>query len=214
MAYGPRSAGIVTDRPTIDSVREITDADLAGLEREQELGRVQQFRDSHHMVARLFAMGLRPGQVAEETGYSAQRVWTLFQDPAFQELVAHYRGIVDDQFAESQDEYYRTVSANRRISARLINDKLNDTEPDDIGFRELVLIHSDAADRTGYPKRNVAVNVNMDFASLLDKAVARSDSAKVISTELSPPASPPGGAEPGGRANQPSQPSDPLRRRA
>lgn len=215
MAYGPRSAKIVTDRPSIDSVREVTDADLSGLVREGP-NRVQVLRDSHHMAARLFAMGLRPGQVSEETGYSHNHISILARDPAFEELVAHYRGVVDDQFAESRDEYFSTVSANRRIAARLINDKLSTAEPEDVSLRELVLIHSDAADRTGYPKRNVTTNVNLDFAALLDKAVERSSQAKLINHVPSPsqPSSPPSGAGPGGQSLSPNPPADPLRRRA
>ncbi len=178
------------------------------------------------MVARLFAMGLRPGEVATETGYSLGRVSTLSGDPAFQELIAHYRGLVNDAFADRQDEYFQTISANRTIAARLINDKLSEVEPEDVSFRELVLIHSDAADRTGYPKRTVALNVNADFASLLDRAIQRSQSAKLIEGSAPPADSLPGsssqqpgcvsspGTDGGGEDIDPRSLPQPLRRRA
>lgn len=134
----------------------------------------KRFRDSHHMIARLFAMGLRSGEVASRTGYSLARVSLLRNDPAFDELVSAYRSDVDEEWRESVDEYFELISANRTISARLINDKLTEAEPDDVSFRELVNIHADAADRTGYPKRSVAVNVNVDFAAQLDRAIKRS----------------------------------------
>lgn len=202
-------------RPAIDSVRELTAADIAGLERAKNQNPVKVHRDSHHMVARLFAMGLRPGEVATETGYSLGRISTLAGDPAFQELIAYYRNMVNQAFADRQDEYYQTVSANRRLSARLINDKLSEVEPEEISFRELVLIHSDAADRTGYPKRTVALNVNADFASLLDKAIQRSQGAKLIEGTVSdqPALGLPAGD---GGEQTPSQESapQPIRRRA
>jgi hypothetical protein len=176
------------------------------------------------MVARLFAMGLWPGEVATETGYSLGRVSTLGGDPAFQELIAHYRGMVNEAFADRQDEYFQTISANRTIAARLINDKLADVEPEDVSFRELVLIHSDAADRTGYPKRTVALNVNADFASLMDRAIARSNSAKLIEGSVGEaplgdsavqPALSSRGTDGQGGAAQPTLPlPEPLRRRA
>lgn len=201
--------------PSVDSVRDLTAADLRGLVRTKVYGKVKKFRDSHHMLARLFAMGLRPGEIAEEVGYSKVRVSTLQTDPAFQELIAHYQSLVDESFSEKADEYFETVSSNRRIAARLINDKLNDAEPDDVSFRELVMIHSDSADRTGYPKRQVAINVNTDFASLLDKAIQRSQQSDPKLIEHDPSGSLPAGADGVGQENQSSS-SGPqlLRRRA
>lgn len=168
-----RRGGRPGKRPAIEGVRELT------LEEVQNgvHGRapsVKRFRDSHHMLARLFAIGMRPGAVAERVGYSIARVSTISGDPAFQELVESYRASVDEKWKESVDEYFDLAISNRIISARLINDKLTEAEPDDISMRELVMVHSDMADRTGYPKRTVAVNVNVDFAAQLDRAIKRS----------------------------------------
>lgn len=192
-------------RPTVDSVRELSEEDLACLIRAPSvIPPMKKLRDSHHRVARLMAMGLRPGQLATATGYSHGRISTLAQDPAFQELVAHYRSLVDDSFKEVADDYYDTLSANRIIAARLLNDKLCDADPDDIGFRELVLIHADAADRTGYPKRTVALNVNADFASLLDRAIERSKEAGTQKSIEHQPQSSAGGGD-----QEHSLPADP-----
>lgn len=177
-------SGKPAKRPTIDAVRELTAEDWAGLRRATNSNPVKRHRDSHHLVARLFAMGLKPGEVAAETGYSLGRISTLSADPAFEELTAFYRSVELDSFAGARDEYYESVSGNRRMAARMINDKLCETAPEDISFRELVLIHSDAADRTGYPKRTVAFNVNTDFAALLDKAIQRSQSGVAPPTTL------------------------------
>lgn len=170
-------AGRPSKKPSVDVVRELTQAEVAGMTRGRSPS-VKKFRDSHHMVARLFAMGLRPGEVAARAGYSLGRVSTLSNDPAFQELVATYRDDVDQEFKETADEYFDIAISNRIMAARLINDKLVDAEPDDVSLRELVTIHADAADRTGYPKRSVAVNVNVDFAAQLDRAIKRSTGAR------------------------------------
>lgn len=159
--------------PSIDSVRELAPAELENLIRGKGSS-VKKFRDSHHRLARLFASGLRPGEVAELGGYSLVRVSTLYGDPAFKELIASYRNSVDVSWRESVDEYYEVINSNRTLAARLINDKLSEAEPEDLPLNQLVAIHADAADRTGYPKRTVAVNVNTDFASLLDRAIKRS----------------------------------------
>lgn len=169
--FGP---GRPAKKPSIDSVRELGAADLKGLVRGRSPS-VKQFRDSHHMVARLFAMGMRPGAVAAKIGYSLGRVSTLYNDPAFRELIETYKASVDDEWKESIDEYFELMSANRTMAARLINDKLSEAEPDDLPLNQLVAIHADAADRTGYPKRTVALNINTDFASLLDRAIKRSN---------------------------------------
>lgn len=196
-------------RPTIDRVRELSREEVLAYKPAKNPNPVKTHRDSHHRVARLFAMGMRPGQVAAATGYSNQRIWTLNADPAFQELIANYRAMVNDSFVEANDEYYETLASNRVIAARLINDKLSEANPDDVGFRELVLIHSDAADRTGYPKRTVALNVNADFASLLDRAIQRSQTKTIDQ-----PPSPPDSADREGQDSQLSPGPQPFRRLA
>lgn len=170
-------------RPSIDRVRELTKAEVEGTPRGKAPS-VKRFRDTHHMVARLFAMGLRPGEVAFRTGYSQTRIGILHSDPAFEELVASYRADVNESFREQTDEYFENISAIRNATARLARDKLEAIEdPDDISFRELALFHDTTADRTGYPKRTVAVNVNVDFAAQLDKAIKRSEAARSFDEE-------------------------------
>lgn len=181
--------GRPSQRPSILGVSDLTRGEVAEISRGAKPA-VKVFRDSHHMVARLFAVGLRPGEVSARSGYSLNRISTLYGSPAFKELIAQYRDSVNDGWKESVDEYFDLVTANRTISARLLNDKLSVAEPDDLSVRELVAIHADSADRSGYPKRSVAVNVNLDFAAKLDAAIQRSDKARVIEHVPSPSPSP------------------------
>lgn len=139
---------------------------------------VETIKDSHHMLARLFALGYTSNEVSEMAGYSISRCSILRNDPLFIELVNHYKGMVDEQFKETTDEYFRLAEAARVKTMRMINDKLDDE--DELSVSELMKIHDSTADRTGYPKRTVATNINVDFAARLDQAIVRSNKAKVI----------------------------------
>src|SRR5438046_2040789 len=94
--------------PEVIGVRPLTQADLA-LPRGKAPA-VKRFRDSHHRVARLVAMGLRPGAVSIASGYSRVRISILLSDPAFQELVVGYRNDVDQDWREEVVDYYSTVN--------------------------------------------------------------------------------------------------------
>lgn len=139
---------------------------------------VETIKDSHHMLARLFALGYTSNEVSEMAGYSISRCSILRNDPLFIELVNHYKGMVDEQFKETTDEYFRLAEAARVKTMRMINDKLDDEE--ELSVSELLKIHDSTADRTGYPKRTIAHNVTTDFAARLDQAIVRSNKAKVI----------------------------------
>ena len=143
---------------------------------------VKAFKDSHHLVARLFAAGLRPGEVAERAGYSGTRISVLLGDPSFQNLIAEYRREETIAFALARDDYYERATRARNIALRLVEDKLADVDPEDVTIRELMGIHDSLADRTGYGKRSTQVNVNVDFAAQLDRAIKRSATAAETAT--------------------------------
>lgn len=168
--------------PSILSKRPLTQADLSALEREPVSGnKVKKLRASHHRIALLLAAGYRDVQVAEMVGYSPGRIGQLKVDPAFVDLMSYYQNEIDENTREELDVYYSIAIQNRIKTARMIGDKLDAIEDaglDTVSLRELVTVHSDFADRTGYPKRSVAVNVNVDFAAQLEKAVKRSAAAQ------------------------------------
>jgi hypothetical protein len=165
--------------PEILEVRELTLEEVKATPR-APIERLKKLRDSHHAAARLFAMGMRLNEVATEVGYSYNGLSMLYQSPAFQELIASYREMVSEEWKGSVDEYYQMLTSVRRKSLRLISDKLDEAEPGDIPLNQLTAIHSDAADRSGYPKRKEHVNMNLDFADRLDAAVRRSREVKEI----------------------------------
>ena len=146
----------------------------------------QRLRDSHHMIARLTASGLRPGQVAAQTGYSRERVTALLSSPAMDELVAQYRLKVDAEFVENADTYFTLATSNMVAAERHIADAI--AEADEAGelipIRTALAISRDAADRFGYGKKSQQLNINVDFAAQLEKAIARS--GKTINSVAQP----------------------------
>lgn len=187
----PLHRGRHAKHPEVLSVRPMTKDDVALCleKRPYAAGAVSRFRDPHHRVARLFAAGLRTAEVVERSGYSYQRVWTLSQDPAFQELIAKYRDKVDSAFVRNADEFYETATANMRKAERMIAEKLDraDEEELEIPLKTLVDISADRMDRFGYGKRQTNLNINADFASMLEKAIVRSGKTiEAVATATSP----------------------------
>ena len=171
-------------RPTqgrvIGNVRSLVADDLPKLQERRTRPAANRFRDTHHNVARLFAAGLRHNEVARRAGYSLVRISILYADPAFQELIAYYRKLVTASFVAAVDEYMELGTSNMMKAERMIADKLEaaDAEGETLPVRDLLAISRDAADRFGYGKKQTNVNVNVDFAAQLERAIRRS--GKVI----------------------------------
>lgn len=148
-------------------------------------GLVEKFRESHHMVAKLFAAGLSNLEVAAKTGYSTQYIAMLHNDPAFQELLAKYRDLDTQLFLEGRDEFYSLATKNMIQAERQLSDKMDelDTEGEFLPTRELISVVADRADRFGYGKRETKFNVNVDFADALQRAIKRS--GKTIEGQVS-----------------------------
>ena len=169
----------------ITDIRPLTREDLAEIMIPRNAPVVQRLRDPHHHVVRLIAAGVRPmEEVARRSGYTIARIHGLNTDPAFKELVASYRGAIDAAFIRSQDDYYELATSNMVKAERQIAEKLERAEEEGelLPTRDLIAISRDAADRFGYGKKAMNVNVNVDFASKLEQAIARS--GKVIDPSL------------------------------
>lgn len=137
---------------------------------------VEVLRDRHHRIARLLATGIRPGRVAEMCGYTIGRISVLQADPAFQELLNLYRKNVQEHFKEAADPFIEVLISNKMKAEFLLADKLDEAieNNESLPTRDLIAISRDAADRTGYGKKQTNVNVNVDFAAQLEKTIQRS----------------------------------------
>lgn len=156
----------------------------------ETLNTITKIRDSHHQLARLLAAGQRPVDIAARGLYSTVRIMMLLKDPTFTELVEHYRGIVTAAYAEKVDSFFDLATANMVRAERLIADRLEETEDEGydgpkIPLRDLLAISRDAADRFGHGKKQTNLNVNLDFAAKLERAIKRSSTAPTIEGEIS-----------------------------
>lgn len=151
--------------------------DLSRLHEGDRTGRtVQRLRASHHKIARLAAYGFTNKAIAAHTGYTKERVGQLLGSPAMKELVAVYMEKLEEREAENLDAYLDMKTANMIAAERHIADHI--AELDEAGellpVKTALAISSDGADRTGYGKRQTNLNINADFASMLEKAIKRS----------------------------------------
>lgn len=192
----PIPRGKIKPNREVAAIRPITREDLPRLLRPRDASGAnpKRLRDSHHTIARLLATGISTKQVAALAGYSYNRVAVLAQAPAMQELIAHYRARVDELWEENLDTYSRLAVGNMVAAERQISDHLADADEagELLPVRELIAISRDAADRFGYGKKQTNLNVNADFAALLEKAIARS--GKQIEGVVAPAQLPQGGA--------------------
>lgn len=171
-----RTVGRPASQLSVEVIGEVEEADLLRLDAPRPTGqavRIKEFRDRHHSVARLLASGHAPWEVAAITGYDKSRVSILQADPAFQELLAHYR---DCDHARTADlgAMVKDVAATAvsRLADRLESDEL-------IEFADLSKAAKDLLDRAGHgPKSTKDVNINVGLADRIEQARQRALAAK------------------------------------
>jgi len=159
-------------------VRPLVEDDLTHLrQRSNGSQRLQRIRDSHHMIARLFASGLRVNEIATISGYSHIALSRFQKDPSVIELIAHYRAKVDDNWLAdlSRDSVLAIANEAMLRAVRHINDHF--AEADEAGelipLRPALSVASDLMDRFGYGKKSANLNVNVNYAAELEAAIAR-----------------------------------------
>ena len=198
--------------------RPLTRDDLKTLPQQRGthiVGTPQRLRESHHMVARLCAMGVRTKAITMQTGYSENRLAQLRASPAFQQLVSTYKAMVDGEFVESADAYFDLAFGNMVAAERHIADHI--AEADEMGelipIKTALSISRDAADRFGYGKRQTNLNVNVDFAAKLEDAIRRSGKLIEASATGVPAPSPPLAPAQGSLVDRPRADPAPLFKR-
>lgn len=151
--------------------RELTEEDLAELKenRGTKAPALVRLSTRHHQLARSLAEGMSSGDAAIACGYTGARVSILLADPTFNELVTHYRKVVDSAFLDLQQR----LSAIAVDAAAVLEDRL-ETDPDKFENIELMKLVALGADRTGHgPTSTQNHNHTVGFAARLDAARAR-----------------------------------------
>lgn len=204
--------------PEVSDIRELTRGDLLHLTEKRPANGITAIRDNHHRIARCVASGLTNTQTAQFCGIGYNRVSQLRADPSFQELVAHYRGMLTREWIEAADPVIEFLGSIRTKSLAMIEDKIDAAAEagEFLPSRDLATFAELGLDRTGYGKVNKNVNVNVDFAANLEAARKRSDRARdsrtiegTVASASIPQSS--GVSEPSPPARHPAPPS-PFRR--
>jgi hypothetical protein len=133
-------------------------------------------RERHHALARDIAAGKRPGQAALMHRYTRERVTQLMQDPAFLELIEHYRGLVNEEFVDFQKKLAELALDAAHIMQSRMEDK-----PDELSDALVLQIIQVGADRTGHgPSQKSEVNIKVGMADRLMSAQQRASLARDI----------------------------------
>lgn len=146
------------------------------------------FRESHHAVARWFALGLTISEVARKTGYSRRRLHILLGDPSFQELIVSYHKDIDNNAQKDIDSFDELQTQARNLAESLLVERLLtslEDGADPLPLSMLNKISQDRADRTGYSK-HTRQTIEIGFADALDRAIERSNSVRLINVEARP----------------------------
>lgn len=167
-ALGLRTSGRAKAELFAEIEDAISDADVASLQEERGVTAPQivKLRERHHALARLIAEGKKPGEAALIARYSQSRVSILMNDPAFLELIMHYKEVVNREFVDFQ----RKLAELGVDAATVLQERLEDA-PDDLSDALLLRLVEVSADRTGHgPSAKTEVNVRIGLAERLSAA--------------------------------------------
>ena len=138
-------------KPQVLDIRSLRESDLEISGPTQVAAPLIRIRSRHHLLAQILAEGRSNTEAGLLTGYSPSRISILKADPAFVELIEHYRAQVQAQY----------VNLHERLAALGLNaiEELQERlEEDAEGFtkRELMDVAALALDRAGYgPKSTI-----------------------------------------------------------
>ena len=141
---GREATGPKRTKPQVTSALPLTLKDLEGIA-PAKTGVVDKMRDSHHQLARLLAEGQKVVDISFTTGYSAVHISRLQGDPAFQELVNHYRDVVEVKYVNVHER----ISALAVDTVQEIHERLRE-QPDDFTVAGLTELAKLTLDRSGF----------------------------------------------------------------
>lgn len=154
-------------------------------------GVIAQYRDTHHRIAQMFAMGMTPGMIRQQTGISQRRLNLYWNDPTFQELIKKYSASAEEKLALANDVITEYSTSTMILMAAALNDRAQEVvagEGDPMPTPQMLKIFESLADRFGYGKHQT-IKHEHDFATALDRAIERSGKAhevKMIDAKAEP----------------------------
>lgn len=178
MTLNLRTTGRAAKAVSAEIERDLDMDDVASLLEEKgvKAPQIKEFRERHHALARLIAEGRKPGEAALLCRYTQSRMSVLLADPAFMELVNHYREMVNEEFVDFQAKL-----AELALDAAHILQSRMEEKPEDLSDALVLQIVQVGADRTGHgPSQKVEHNHKVGLADRLMSATARIDRLKDI----------------------------------
>jgi len=163
---------------TAEVVGELEAADLVLLSEERGIKPqgLKRLTTRHHALARGLASGLSDPDVAHINGYTPSRVSVLKGDPAFKELVEHYKKNVEAEYLDMHDQ----LAGLSQDAIQELRGRLEDA-PADFSKQMLLDIVTKGADRVGHgPSTTTNTNVNVNIAERLGNARKRIAAAKEL----------------------------------
>lgn len=171
---------------------------------------LQRIKERHRLLAKFVAAGLTRNEVAARMDMSPERVGQLMLDPAMQNLIVQLRQDSNVMAMTGMDEIavLRSVSLQNAMRAALaMQENLNYYEDADerMPVSAAAKIFELSADRVGFGRHATNINVNVDFAAQLDRAIDRSRAVRTIDASPSSPGAAPQLAPSGdGRGQEPA----------
>jgi hypothetical protein len=148
----------------IKVIRPMTAEDVISLN-SNPLGRgvtpVQRMRYVHHTLARLIADGTSYAEASAITGHSPERIATMVHDdPAFQELIAHYAGEARKQYLD----VHSRLAALGMTTIEELQERL-EVAPGKFSNKELFALAEIVLDRSGAAsaRSKSGVNLSVNF---------------------------------------------------
>lgn len=159
--------------------RELTPIDLADLDMPRPaIAPLKTLRDKHHTLARYMAQGFTDTEISSYTGYSLSRISVLRSDPAFAELVNHYR--VNREDAQRRLDERLADATGTALS--VLQERLED-DPDKFDNDELLDTLKILADRSGFGPQKTQTNVNLNIGMADRLKAARERATRAITIE-------------------------------
>lgn len=167
--------------PYVKGVRPMVKSDIEALRQPSARARLQNIKDVHHIIARLTVSGLSNGEIALEVGYTETRISMIKKSPAMVELIARYRGQVDEAWRKAFDADQAAMLRGRRKALRIVEDYLDDHEENPVPISAAMKVYDSLADRSGFHRKSATdTNINVNFAANLEEARHRSRNIRVI----------------------------------
>jgi hypothetical protein len=166
----------------IGLARELSPEDTPQLRAPRAVPKVRKFREAHHRLAMLMAQGHDGASIMKLTGYSSGRISSLGQDPAFQDLVAQKRALVEKDQLDADATYREEILRARMAAIRHVNQYIEETDELDetIPIRVALSLSEFTADRTGFGKHTTSTNQNVNWTVTLEERIRKFNRLKTV----------------------------------